>query len=58
MTKLCYINNCQENLKAYSGWTMSMDFTIDRCLQSIPQQSHSVDADWIVKYSRATPTCV
>ena len=31
-----------------------MDFTMDPCLQSI---THSVDADWIVKYSRAMPTC-
>ena len=36
---------------------MSMDFGMDRCLQSITHQSHSVDADWIVKYRRATPTC-
>ena len=37
---------------------MSMDFMMDRCLQSIAHQSHSVDADWIVKYRTATPTGV
>ena len=34
----------------YCGWTMSIDFRMDRCLQSIAHQSHSVDADWSVKY--------
>ena len=29
---------------------MSMDFGMDRCLQPDAHQSHSVDADWIVKY--------
>ena len=36
----------------------SMDFRMDRCLQSIAHQSHSVNADWIVKYRRAMPTCL
>ena len=33
----------------YSGWTMTMDFAMDQCLQSVARQSHSLDADWIVK---------
>ena len=28
---------------------MSMDFGMDKCLQSDVHQSHSDDADWIVK---------
>ena len=40
---------------------MSMDFGMERCLQSDSHQNHMVDADWIVKHSmrpKATPTCV
>ena len=28
---------------------MTMDFAMDQCLQSDARQSHSLDADWIVK---------
>ena len=28
---------------------MTMDFAMDQCLQSEARQSHSFDADWIVK---------
>ena len=33
----------------YCGWTMTMDFAMDQCLQSDARQSHSLGADWIVK---------
>ena len=34
---------------SYCGWTMTMDFAMDQCLQSDARQSHSLRADWIVK---------
>ena len=40
---LCTLKRC------YCGWTMTMDFAMDQCLQSGTRQSHSLDADWIVK---------
>ena len=35
----------------YCGWTMTMDFAMDQCLQSdaCQSQSHSLGVDWIVK---------
>ena len=36
-------------LLEYSGWTMTMDFAMDQCLQSDARQSHSLGSDWIVK---------
>ena len=29
---------------------MTMDFEMDQCLQLDPRKSHSLGADWIVKY--------
>ena len=33
----------------YCGWTMTMDFAMDQCLQWDARQSHSLVADLIVK---------
>ena len=37
---------------------LCIDFGMDQCLQLIAHQSHSVDADWIVKYRRVTESSI
>ena len=49
MTYYVLITLVSRFFSIYCGWTMTMDFGMDQCLQSDTPQSHSLGADWIVK---------
>ena len=45
-----FTNSADPDEMHYSGWTVTMYFALDQCLQSDARQSHSLGSDWIVKY--------